>query len=89
MKATLKAALDKMEERTKYTQEHQKRTHDIFEKWAKIGSQDGEIWEEISDEIRDVIDWLFDHRDWFPNHQAHHESWSALFRIANRRGNKQ
>jgi hypothetical protein len=81
----LDAALDSMAERTLYTQEHQERTQAIFRKWMNVSDVNSNMWPEIAQDIKALIDWLFENRDKFPNHLAHHSSWSELHKLANMR----
>lgn len=80
----LSDALKRMEERTRYVDEHQVRTQAIFEEWANLSCTcDG--WDKLKADIKSVIYWLTGNKKQFPNYLAHIASWSLMLGIANER----
>lgn len=75
----LDKVLEKMRVRTGYTKKHVRRTHEILNKWEAIG------WEEIINDIDDIVKWLGENSQYFPNYVEHIESWHTMQDIAKER----
>lgn len=72
----LDRSLEKMATRTKYVQEHVRRTHEVYSAWARLE------YEEASCLIREIITFLTANKHMFPNYQAHMDTWGTLLHLS-------